>query len=184
MDNKTNFNAPPSSNNTANAFNDASTEPHAPATVSSAEIRKDVDRATGKFADAAKDVKDDVVDKAQDVKDQAVDKAEEVKGEIVDGAQDVKEKAAEVADDAKATVSRVADKVQQSGQKVIEATRTYASQAVNVAGQKVREVQDRVDVAKQTASDYIHEDPVRAVTYTAIGTAVLTAALIGIFRRR
>jgi ElaB/YqjD/DUF883 family membrane-anchored ribosome-binding protein len=173
MDNKTNFNAAPPSNNTANAFNDASKTPQTPSTSSSAEIRKDVDRATGQIADAAKDVKD-----------QAADKAQEIKGEIVDGAQDVKEKATEVADDAKQAVSRVADKVQQTGQKAVEATRNYASQAVNATGQKVREVQDRFDVARQTASDYIHEDPVRAVTYTAIGTAVLTAALIGIFRRR
>jgi len=87
-------------------------------------------------------------------------------------------------DDAKETVSRVADKVQKSGGKAIEATRTYASQAVNATGRKVRDVQDRFDDARQTASDYIHEDPVRAVTYAAIGSAVLTAAVIAFFQQR
>lgn len=77
-----------------------------------------------------------------------------------------------------------ADKMHQTGQKAIEATSAYATSAVNATGQKVREVQDRIDGAKAKANDFIQEDPVRAVTYAAIGSAVLTAALIGIFRRR
>jgi ElaB/YqjD/DUF883 family membrane-anchored ribosome-binding protein len=96
------------------------------------------------------------------LKDTAAEKLENVKGNIVDGA----------------------DKMQQTGQKAIEATSAYATRAVNATGQKVREVQDRIDGAKVKANDFIQEDPVRAVTYAAIGSAVLTAALIGIFRRR
>ena len=96
------------------------------------------------------------------LKDTAAEKLEGVKGSIVDGA----------------------DKMQQTGQKAIEATSAYATRAVNATGQKVREVQDRIDGAKVKANDFIQEDPVRAVTYAAIGSAVLTAALIGIFRRR
>ena len=150
------------STKTPNESLNTSKEPAALATAASSEIRKDVERATGKFADAAKETKD-----------QAGDKVQEVKGELVDAA-----------DDAKETVSRVADKVKQYSDKAIEATSTYATYAVNAAGQKVRQVQSQLDTAKSTVSDYIHEDPVRAVTYTAIGSAVLTAALIGIFRRR
>jgi ElaB/YqjD/DUF883 family membrane-anchored ribosome-binding protein len=147
---------------TPNESLNASHEPRALATLASSEIRKDVERATGSFADAAKATNEQVDDKVQ-----------EVKGKFVDAA-----------DDAKDTVARVADKVKQYSNKTIEATSTYATYAVDAAGQKVRQVQGQVDRAKSTASDYIHEDPVRAVTYTAIGTAVLTAALIGIFRRR
>lgn len=151
-----------SSSKTSNASLSLPQEPRTLATASSAEVRKDVERATGQFAQAAEGTKDQVADKAQ-----------EVKGEVVD-----------TVDDAKDAGSRLADKVQQSGQKAIEATSAVAKSAINVAGAKVRQVQGRIDTAKSTASDYIHEDPVRAVTYTAIGSAVLTAALIGIFRRR
>ena len=66
MDNKPNM--PPASNNTADAFNKPQGDSRQQATSSSAEIRKDVDRATGKVADAAKDVKDQAVDTAKDVK--------------------------------------------------------------------------------------------------------------------
>ena len=110
-----------------------------------------------------------------------VDKATETVTEMAD---DVQAQVSATADRAQETVSRVADKVQQSSQKAIEVTRDYATGAVNAAGRKVREVQGQYDTAKSTATDYIHEDPVRAVTYAAIGSAVLTAALIGIFRRR
>ena len=101
----------------------------------------------------------DVVNRLQDT---ATEKLQGVKDSIVGGA----------------------DKMHQTGQKAIEATSAYATSAVNATGQKVREVQDRIDGAKAKANDFIQEDPVRAVTYAAIGSAVLTAALIGIFRRR
>jgi ElaB/YqjD/DUF883 family membrane-anchored ribosome-binding protein len=109
------------------------------------------------------------------------DKAAEAVGDAADDAQT---QVMDAADTAQQTVVRVADKVQKSSQKAIEVTRDYATTAVNAAGKKVREVQGQYDTAKSTASDYINEDPVRAVTYAAIGSAVLTAALIGIFRRR
>lgn len=166
MDNKPKSDLPSSANTSGG-------KPRAPDTESSAQIRKDVDRATGKVADAAKDVKDETVDTAK-----------EINGEVVEAAKDVKDQAGEAVEDAKQTASRVADKVQQPGDKAIEAAKGYATYAVDAAGQKVRDVQERYDAAKSTASDYIHEDPVRAVTYAAIGSAVLTAALIGIFRRR
>ena len=146
--------------NTSDAFSGKSGDARTP--TASAPVRKDVDRAMGNASDAA-----------NKMKDAAADKVEEVKGSVVDGAQDAKEE-----------VARVADKVQQTGQKAIEATSAYATSAVNATGQKVREVQGRIDDAKGKANDFIQEDPVRAVTYAAIGSAVLTAALIGIFRRR
>ncbi|RZI54269.1 MAG: hypothetical protein EOP12_03835 [Pseudomonas sp.] len=154
---------------------------------SSADLRRDVDRATGKIGDVAKEAKNQVVDgakDAKDAKDHTVDAVQEVKGEVVDAAKDVKDQVSDAADDAKQDVSRMADKVQETGEKAIEATRGYATFAVNATGQKVRDLQGQFEAAKSTANDYIQEDPVRAVTYAAIGSAVLTAALIGIFRRR
>lgn len=101
----------------------------------------------------------DIVNRLQDT---ATEKLQGVKDSIVGGA----------------------DRMHQTGQKAIEITGAYATSAVNATGRKVREVQDRIDDAKSKANDFIQEDPVRAVTYAAIGSAVLTAALIGIFRRR
>jgi ElaB/YqjD/DUF883 family membrane-anchored ribosome-binding protein len=109
------------------------------------------------------------------------DKAAEA---VADEVDDARPQVTEAADAAQQTVTRVADKVQKSSQRAIEVTRDYATTAVNAAGKKVREVQGQYDTAKSTATDYIHEDPVRAVKYAAIGSAVLTAALIGISRRR
>ena len=152
----------PQSSNTSDAFSSKPGDARTSNSTSSAAVRKDVDRAMGNASDAA-----------SKLKDSAADKVEEVKGSIVEDTQDAKEE-----------VARVADKVQQTGQKAIEATSAYATNAVNATGQKIRQVQGRVDDVKSKANDFIQEDPVRAVTYAAIGSAVLTAAFIGIFRRR
>ena len=150
------------STNTSDAFSNGPSVAQTSASASSAAIRKDVDRAMGNAFDAVGKLKDTGADKIVDVN-----------GNILEAAQEAKE-----------DVSRVADKVQQGGQKVIEATSAYATSAVNATGQKLREAQGRIDEVKVKANDFIQEDPIRAVTYTAIGSAVLTAALIGIFRRR
>jgi uncharacterized protein YjbJ (UPF0337 family) len=150
------------STNASDAFSNGSGVAQTSAPASSAAIRKDVDRAMGNASDAAGNLKDTVADKIVDIN-----------GNILEGAQEAKE-----------DVARVADKVQQSGQKAIQATSAYATSAVNATGQKLREAQGRIDEVKVKANDFIQEDPIRAVTYTAIGSAVLTAALIGIFRRR
>jgi ElaB/YqjD/DUF883 family membrane-anchored ribosome-binding protein len=150
------------STNSSDVFSDGPSDAETSVSASPAAIRKDVDRAMGNASDAAGKLKDTAADKIVDVN-----------GNVLEAAQEAKE-----------DVSRVADKVQQGGQKVIEATSAYATSAVNATGQKLREAQGRIDEAKVKANDFIQEDPIRAVTYTAIGSAVLTAALIGIFRRR
>ena len=150
------------STNTSDAFSNRPNVARTSAPASAEAIRKDVDRAMGNVPDAAGNVSDTAADKIVDVN-----------GNILEGARQ-----------SKVDATRVADKVQQSGQKAIAATSAYATSAVNATGQKLREVQGRIDEVKVKASDFIQEDPMRAVTYTAIGSAVLTAALIGIFRRR
>jgi hypothetical protein len=150
------------STNTSDAFSDKPSVAWASTPVSSEAIRKDVDRAMGNASDAA-----------SKLKDAAADKIVDVNGNILEGAQE-----------ASKDVARVADRVQQSGQKAIKVTSAYATSAVNATGQKLREAQGRIDEVRVKANDFIQEDPIRAVTYTAIGSAILTAALIGIFRRR
>jgi hypothetical protein len=148
--------------NSSDVFSNGPSDAQTSVSASPAAIRKDVDRAIGNASDAAGKLKDTAADKIVDVN-----------GNVLEAAQEAKE-----------DVSRVADKVQQGGQKVIEATSAYAPSAVNATGQKLREAQGRIDEVKVKANDFIQGDPIRAVTYTAIGSAVLTAALIGIFRRR
>jgi ElaB/YqjD/DUF883 family membrane-anchored ribosome-binding protein len=150
------------STNTSDAFSNRASVARTSAFASSAAIRKDVDLAIENASDAASKLKDTAADKIVDVN-----------GNVLEAVQEAKDDAA-----------RVADKVQKSGQKIIEATTAYATNAVNATGQKLREAQGRLDEAKVKANDFIQEDPIRAVTYTAIGSAVLTAVLIGIFRRR
>lgn len=150
------------STNTSDVFSSGPSEAQISASASSAAIRKDVDRAMGNASDAAGNLKDTAADKIVDLN-----------GNVLEAAQEAEE-----------NVSRVADRVQQSGQKVIKATSAYATSAVNATGKKLREAQGRIDEVKVKANDFIQEDPISAVTYTAIGSAVLTAALIGIFRRR
>ena len=129
--------------------------------------------AKGMATDIKNDVKGKANDIASDVRDQTTQIADEVKGQAFKAVQDVQPEG-----------SRLVDKAQQSGEKVIEATREYANSAVDAAGKKMRQVQGQYEAAKSTTTELILEDPVRAVTVAAIGSAVLTAALIGIFRRR
>lgn len=137
------------------------------------EIRKDVNQVANKASDTLNDVKDQANDMANDVKDKTSELS-----------SDVKAKVSEMTDDTKQAASNLVDKAQQSSQKAIEVTRDYAKNAVDAAGKKVRDVQGQYQSAMSTATDYVNEDPMRAVKITAIGSAVLTAALIGIFRRR
>jgi ElaB/YqjD/DUF883 family membrane-anchored ribosome-binding protein len=109
---------------------------------------------------------------------------DEATAHVTETADDVKDKVVQASADAQDTVARVADRVQQSSEKAIEATRQYATTAVDAVGKRVSDVQDQYQATKSTLTEYINEDPVRAVTYASIGSAVLTAALIGIFRRR
>ena len=129
--------------------------------------------ARGMAIDIKNDVKAKADDMTSDVKDQATQIADEVKGQASKAVQDFQQEG-----------TRLVDKAQQSGEKVIKATREYAKSAVGAAGKKMRQVQGQYEAAKSTTTELILEDPVRAVTVAAIGSAVLTAALIGIFRRR
>lgn len=112
-----------------------------------------------------------------------------------DAAQDAKDAALETADTIKTTASDVTEQVQQSaskvvvqvqqaGTKAVEATRAYARDAVDSAGRKVDDMKSQLETIRLTATQYINEDPIRAVTIAAIGSAILTALLLSLTRRR
>jgi ElaB/YqjD/DUF883 family membrane-anchored ribosome-binding protein len=170
-------------NGTNNASTGSSTNPSTfrPAGAQATDQLKD---GVDKLADKAEHAKNEVKDAAKDAKNEAADKVDELKGKASDAAEDVKDKVADTAQDLKEKGARVADQIQESGEKAVNAASSYAKGAVRAVESKVRDVQDQFQSAKSSTSDFIHEDPVRAVTIAAVGSAVLTAALIGLFQRR
>ncbi|MDM0032217.1 hypothetical protein QTI33_08730 [Variovorax sp. J22P271] len=106
-----------------------------------------------------------------DAKSAASDAATGVKG------------AADVADQARQSASNAAGKLQQVGEKAVDTTKGYAKDAVDAAGRKVSDVKSQLETAKASATEYINDDPVRAVKMAAIGGALLSAALLLLTRR-
>ena len=109
---------------------------------------------------------------AQDAKKQASDASDTVKGEAANAASEFRSSAATAADQA-----------QQFGAKAVDATKAYAKDAVDAAGRKVSDMKSQFETAKANATEYINDDPVRAVKMAAIGGAVLSAALVMLTRR-
>lgn len=109
---------------------------------------------------------------AQDAKKSASDASDTLKGAASDAAAQLKSSA-----------SQAADQAQQAGGKAVDATKAYAKDAVDAAGRKVSDMKSQLETAKANATDYINEDPVRAVKMAAIGGAVLSAALVMLTRR-
>lgn len=95
----------------------------------------------------------------------------------------LKNAASDAAADTKASVSKAADQAQQAGGKAVDATKEYARDAVDAAGRKVTDLKSQLETVKASATEYINDDPVRAVTIAAIGGAVLSAALVMFARR-
>ncbi|MDM0032239.1 hypothetical protein QTI33_08855 [Variovorax sp. J22P271] len=102
----------------------------------------------------------------RDAKNAASDAANGVKG------------GADVPDQTRQSGSNAAGQLQQAGEKAVDATKAYAQAAVDAAGRKVSDVKSQLETAKASATEYINEDPVRAVKMAAIGGAVLSAALV------
>lgn len=111
------------------------------------------------------------------------DAGHDAKAAAMETADTIKNAAGDIGGQAQQSASKVADKVQQTGQKAVDATRAYAKDAIDSAGRKVDDMKSQLDTAKTTATEYINEDPVRAVKMAAIGSALLTAVLIHMTRR-
>lgn len=109
---------------------------------------------------------------AQDAKNSATDAAETLKGAAADGTGQFRSSAA-----------KAADQAQQAGAKAVDATKAYAKDAVDAAGRKVSDMKSQFETAKASTTEYINDDPVRAVKMAAIGGAVLSAALVMLTRR-
>lgn len=113
----------------------------------------------------------------------AIDAGQDAKAAAIETADTIKNAAGDMAGQAQQTASKVSGQVQQAGLKAVDATRAYARDAIDSAGRKVDDVKSQLDTARTTATDYINEDPVRAVKMAAIGSALLTAVLIHMTRR-
>ena len=111
------------------------------------------------------------------------DTAQAAKNAATDAVDTVKSEASDMADQAQQSASKIAGQVQQAGSKAADATRAYAKDAVDSSGRKVRSMKSQLEVAKANATEYINNDPVRAVKIAAISGGLLTALLIGLTYR-
>ena len=111
------------------------------------------------------------------------DTAQAAKNAASDAVGTVKSEASDIADQAQQSASKIADQVQQAGSKAADATRAYAKDAVDSSGRKVRDMKSRLGAVKASATEYINDDPVRAVKIAAISGGLLTALVIELTRR-
>ena len=111
------------------------------------------------------------------------DTAQAAKNAATDAVDTVKSEASDMADQAQQSASKIAGQVQQAGSKASDATRAYAKDAVDSSGRKVRDMKSRLGAAKANATEYINDDPVRAVKIAAISGGLLTALVIELTRR-
>lgn len=106
-----------------------------------------------------------------------------VRPAIEEAGQAVKTAVSDVASQTRQSVGKAAEKVQRAGVQAVGATKAYANEAVDAAGRRLRDVRTRLETAKTSTNQYIHEDPVRAVTMAAIAGALLSAAFMLLARR-
>lgn len=95
----------------------------------------------------------------------------------------VKKAASDSAADLKSSTSKASEQAVQAGGKAVDATKAYAKDAVDAASRKVTDMKSQLETAKASATEYINDDPIRAVKIAAIGGAVLSAALVMLARR-
>ena len=96
------------------------------------------------------------------------------------------------------TPSQLADDARQTANEAVESTRAYAQNAVNAAGEKVRELrrdaepaveqlaaraQRRIGQAADVTGRYISDQPVRSVLIAAAAGAAITALIVLASRR-
>ena len=108
----------------------------------------------------------------------ALNAGQAAKNSASDAANTVRSASFDAAKQLRSSASKAADQVQQAG----DATKTYAKNAVDAAGRKVDDVISQLASAKANATEYINDDPLRAVKMLAIGSAVLSAALVMLTR--
>ena len=106
-----------------------------------------------------------------------------VRPAVVEAGQAVKEAVSDVASQSRQSVAKAADQVHRASLQAVDATKAYASDAVDAVGRRLRDARTQLEVARTSANDYVHADPLRAVKMAAIGGAVLGAVLTLLSRR-
>ncbi len=66
----------------------------------------------------------------------------------------------------------------------VEAGKSYAQDAVNAAGKKIDSMKGQAADLKQRGTQFATDEPMKAVAYAAAGSAVVTAVLMTLMRRR
>lgn len=62
--------------------------------------------------------------------------------------------------------------------------RAYAREAVNAAGKKLDDIKGQATHLKEKGTQFVADEPMKAVAYAAAGSAVLTALLVSLLRGR
>jgi len=95
------------------------------------------------------------------------------------------------ADDADNLARRAADAAQgylqdakAKASAAVQTGKAYAQDAVNAAGEKIDSMKGQAADLKQRGMQFAADEPMKAVAYAAIGSAVLTAVLILLMRER
>jgi ElaB/YqjD/DUF883 family membrane-anchored ribosome-binding protein len=109
--------------------------------------------------------------------------AQDAKNSASDAADTIKSAASDATSQFRSSAAKAADQAQQAGGKLVDATKAYANDAVDAAGRKLSDMKSQLETAKANATEYINDDPVRAVKIAAIGGALLSAALLMLTRR-
>ena len=108
---------------------------------------------------------------------------QDAKKSASDAPDTLKGAAANATTEFRSSAAKASDQTQQASAKAVDATKAYAKDAVDAAGRKVSDMRSQLETAKTSATEYINDDPVRAVKMAAIGGAVLSAALVMLTRR-
>ncbi|MDM0110007.1 hypothetical protein QTH97_34225 [Variovorax sp. J22R24] len=86
--------------------------------------------------------------------------------------------------ESKASPSKAAGApARQAVERALDATHGFAKSSVDAIDRKVRDVKKQFESAQTRTTEYINDDPVRAVKFAAIGGAVLSAAFVMFARR-
>ncbi|MBT2325163.1 hypothetical protein J7E62_22795 [Variovorax paradoxus] len=103
--------------------------------------------------------------------------AETMGGEALLAAQGYAQGSGRTGSDAAASIRADAEEAADTG-------RTYAKDAVNATGRKLRDFRGRLDDAKASCARYVADQPVRSTLVAAAAGALLTTLLLSLVRGR
>ncbi|VTU23884.1 hypothetical protein H6CHR_02081 [Variovorax sp. PBL-H6] len=80
--------------------------------------------------------------------------------------------------------ANAAELARQAARQVIDSGKEYAQNAVNAAGKKLTSAKEQMGKAAEQGTQYMSEQPGRAVAIAAAGGAILGALLVSAMRSR